>query len=592
MKTERTSNVSCKAIRIGADVGGTFTDVVVVDGQGNLSSQKVLSTPPHFEGAVIAAIRDWLGASGIAGRHVKEVAHGTTVATNAVLERRGAKTALITTKGFRDVLELRRIRVPVLYDWFFEKPKELVERYLRFEVDERILANGEVQVHLQESELWALKEKLEKEAVESVAICFLHAYAYPEHEMLVGRFLRKHLPHLTVSLSSKYEVGASLSTGSRLMGGSGELIRAPSLDIAEVGAGGGSIAYLDRAGGFHVGPRSAGAVPGPACYRQGGSEPTVTDANVVLGYIRPGPLANGEVQVDPEAARRAIQDKIAGPLGINVFEAAEGIHRIANTRIMKALREVSTERGRDPREFILMAFGGSGPVHAAGLAAELSVQRVLVPPLPGLFSALGLLFSNVEHHGVRSCLLTTEALFPGEIERLRGTLRNEILAWFKQEGYSADRVRLGYSVDMRSRGQTSGIRIPLPAKPLTAQAVSALREAFEDEHERLYGHRSDAENTVEVLAVRLVGEAMRDQTEGFLQPLDLKGETTPSRMAYFGSRWGAIDTPVVARASLHGGTTGPLLIDEYDSTVVVPPATRVWLDDRQNIVMEGFGSHQ
>ena len=460
MKAERTSNVSREAIRIGADVGGTFTDVVVVDGQGNISSQKVLSTPPHFEGAVIAAIRDWLGASGIAGRHVKEVAHGTTVATNAVLERRGAKTALITTKGFRDVLELRRIRVPVLYDWFFEKPKELVERYLRFEVDERILANGEVQVHLQESELWALKEKLEKEAVESVAICFLHAYAYPEHEMLVGRFLRKHLPHLTVSLSSKilperkeyertattvvnayvcpvmrgylnalrrylremeieapllvmqsaggltpeddaatrpvfvlesgpaagvlaaaaaagkmglrnvitfdmggttakasmieegrlgyhpeYEVGASLSTGSRLMGGSGELIRAPSLDIAEVGAGGGSIAYLDRAGGFHVGPRSAGAVPGPACYRQGGSEPTVTDANVVLGYIRPGPLANGEVQVDPEAARRAIQDKIAGPLGINVFEAAEGIHRIANTRIMKALREVSTERG-------------------------------------------------------------------------------------------------------------------------------------------------------------------------------------------------------------------------------------------------------
>ena len=707
MKAERTSNVSREAIRIGADVGGTFTDVVVVDGQGNISSQKVLSTPPHFEGAVIAAIHDWLGASGIAGRHVKEVAHGTTVATNAVLERRGAKTALITTKGFRDVLELRRIRVPVLYDWFFEKPKELVERYLRFEVEERILANGEVQVHLQESELCALKEKLEKEAVESVAICFLHAYAYPEHEMLVGRFLRKHLPHLTVSLSSKilperkeyertattvvnayvcpvmrgylnalrrylremeieapllvmqsaggltpeddaatrpvfvlesgpaagvlaaaaaagkmglrnvitfdmggttakasmieegrlgyhpeYEVGASLSTGSRLMGGSGELIRAPSLDIAEVGAGGGSIAYLDRAGGFHVGPRSAGAVPGPACYRQGGSEPTVTDANVVLGYIRPGPLANGEVQVDPEAARRAIQEKIAGPLGINVFEAAEGIHRIANTRIMKALREVSTERGRDPREFILMAFGGSGPVHAAGLAAELSVQRVLVPPLPGLFSALGLLFSNVEHHGVRSCLLTTKALFPREIERLRGTLRKEMLAWFKQAGYSADRVRLGYSVDMRSRGQTSEIRIPLLAKPLTAQAVSALREAFEDEHERLYGHRSDAENTVEVLAVRLVGKAVRDQTEGFLQPLALKGETAPSRMAYFGSRWGAIDTPVVARASLHGSTTGPLLIDEYDSTVVVPPATRVWLDDRQNIVMEGFSSHQ
>ena len=354
----KNSNGPRGAIRIGADVGGTFTDVVVVDGQGNLFSQKVPSTPPHFERAVIAAIRDWLGSTGISGGRVREVSHGTTVATNAVLERRGARTALVTTKGFRDVLELRRIRVPVLYDWFFEKPGELVERYLRFEVDERILANGDVRTRLRQSELWALKKKLEQEAVESVAVCFLHAYAYPEHEMMAGRFLRKHLPHLTVSLSSEilperreyertattvvnayvrpvmhgylgelrrslrrmeieapllimqsgggltpeddaasrpvfvlesgpaagvlataaaagkmglpnviafdmggttakasmiedgrlgyhseYEVGASLSTGSRLMGGSGELIRVPSLDIAEVGAGGGSIAY-------------------------------------------------------------------------------------------------------------------------------------------------------------------------------------------------------------------------------------------------------------------------------------------------------------------------------------------------------------
>lgn len=707
MKAAKRAILRQGGVRIGADVGGTFTDVVVLDGRGNLHTQKVPSTPPHFEEAVIRAIRVWLGSTGISGARVREVAHGTTVATNAVLERRGATTALVTTKGFRDVLELRRIRVPVLYDWFFQKPRELVERYLRFEVDERVLANGEVQVGLRESELWDLKKKLEQEAVQSVAVCFLHAYAYPEHEMMAGRFLRKHLPHLTVSLSSEilperkeyertattavnayvrpvmrgylnalrrslrrmdieapllimqsaggltpeddaatrpvfvlesgpaagvlaaattagriglanlitfdmggttakasmieegrlgyhseYEVGASLSTGSRLMGGSGELIRAPSLDIAEVGAGGGSIAYLDRAGGLHVGPRSAGAVPGPACYRQGGKEPTVTDANVVLGYVRPGPLANGEVHVDPEAARRAIQDQIAGPLGVGLFEAAEGIHRIANTRIMKALREVSTERGRDPREFVLMAFGGSGPVHAAGLAEELSVQRAMIPELPGLFSALGLLCSDVERHGVRSCLLSIESLCPREIEQLRKTLEKDMLAWFQRAGYSAERVQLACSVDMRFRGQTSEIRVPLPAKPLTPEDVATLRQTFEAEHERLYGHRSAAGHTVEVLAVRLVGNATRDQTEGFPEPVKLQGEAAPSRMAYFGSRWGAIDTPVVARTSLREITRGPLLIDEYDSTVVVPPATRVWLDDLQNVVMEGAGSHQ
>ncbi|MCY3757698.1 MAG: hydantoinase/oxoprolinase family protein, partial [Acidobacteria bacterium] len=277
---------------------------------------------------------------------------------------------------------------------------------------------------------------------------------------------------------SEYDVGASLSTGSRLMGGSGELIRAPSLDIAEVGAGGGSVAYLDRAGGLHVGPRSAGAVPGPACYRRGGMEPTVTDANVVLGYVRPGPLANGEVHVDQEAARRAVQDRIAGPLGIGLFEAAEGIHRIANTRIMKALREVSTERGRDPREFVLMAFGGSGPVHAAGLGEELSVGKVIVPVLPGLFSSLGLLFSNVEHHGVRSCLLSMETLHPREIEQVRETLWKEMREWFGRQGISADNIQPSYSADMRIRGQTSEIRVPLPPSPLTAKEISTVRQTF------------------------------------------------------------------------------------------------------------------
>ncbi len=492
------------SIRVGADVGGTFTDVVFADAEGKVWTHKIPSTPPDFETAVLKAISQLLRDTTASGSDVTEVAHGTTVATNAILERRGALTALVTTQGFRDVLELRRIRAPQMYDLFFEKPPELVERFLRFEISERLSARGEVLAPVDPVELAQLTQRLKEEKVESVAVCLLHAYAYPQHEILVGDFLRRHLPQVQVSLSSEilrerkeyertattvvnayvrpvmrgylaalragmraltihspllimqsaggltpeeeatrrpvyvlesgpaagvlasqataghlglknvitldmggttakaslieggkvryspeYEVGASLSAGNRLVGGGGELIRAPSIDIAEVGSGGGSIAYLDGAGGVRVGPRSAGAVPGPACYSRGGQQPTVTDANVVLGYIRPGPLANGEITIDSDVAGRAVQDRIAASLDMDLLQAAEGIHRIANARTMRALRAVSTERGRDPREFVLMAFGGSGPVHAAGLAQELHIRRVIVPPLPGPVQRFG-----------------------------------------------------------------------------------------------------------------------------------------------------------------------------------------------------------
>ena len=508
------------SLRIGADVGGTFTDVVVIDQQGNVAHRKVPSTPPDFERAVLDALQTLLPEISDRDSTVSAVAHGTTVATNAVLEHRGARTALVTTAGFRDVLELRRIRAPQLYDLFFEKPEPLVPRYLRLELNERISADGRQLAVPDNAELHRIAEKLTSEGVESIAVCLLHSYAYPEHEQMVGRFLRDVLPDVPVSLSCEvlrerreyertattvvnayvrpvmhgylenlhqgmheqtidapllimqsaggltpeqdarrrpvyvlesgpaagvlaasflagqsgidnlitfdmggttakasliengranyspqYEVGASLSAGNCLLGGAGELIRAPTIDIAEVGAGGGSLAFLDRAGGLRVGPQSAGAVPGPVCYGRGGRQATLTDANVALGYIRPGPLADGQVAIDEDQAWRVIHDQIAVPLGLSIEEAAEGIHRIANARTMRALRSVSTERGRDPREFVLLAFGGSGPVHAVGLAEELQSPTVMVPRLPGLFSALGLLFSGIEHHSARSCRL-------------------------------------------------------------------------------------------------------------------------------------------------------------------------------------------
>ena len=686
--------------RIGADVGGTFTDVIAMDGRGRVWIHKVPSSPPNYEQAVLRGVEELIRSTGGAtGRAVAEVAHGTTVATNAVLEHRGARTALVTTRGFRDVFELRRLRAPQLFNLFFEKPKTLVDRHLRFEVSERISATGEVLRALPEAELEVLKDRLAGEQVESVAVCLLHSYAYPDHELKIGEFLRRELPQVelslscevlrerreyertattvvnsyvlplirryldalrdglramevvaplqimqstggltpdedaarrpvfilesgpaagvlaarhmvrelglknaitfdmggttakaslieggTISYSSEYEVGSTLSSTSRLVGGAGELIRVPTIDIAEVGAGGGSIAYLDSAGSLHVGPRSAGADPGPVCYQKGGREPTLTDANVVLGYIRAGKLANGDVQIDSEAAARAIQERIAAPLGLGLLEAAFGIHRIANAATMRALREVSTQRGRDPREFALIAFGGSGPIQAAGLGRQLRVPRILVPPLPGLFSAAGLLFSDVEHHDVRSCLLSGDSLTIQALSEYKCDMERDMLARFEREGYEAQRVILECHLDMRYRGQYSDLRIPMDRELEAEGAIEALTQAFQREHSLLYGHTSD--DSIEAVAVRLIGKVPPDVSSVRLVPAEITLKEGESRRAYYGEPWGTIDTAVLSRAGIGAGVRGPVLVDEYDSSIVVPPDMQVRLDPQNNLIME------
>jgi N-methylhydantoinase A/oxoprolinase/acetone carboxylase beta subunit len=661
--------------RIGVDVGGTFTDVILQHADGSATIRKLLSTPPNYDAAVVEAVAGLVNGSVVAG-----VVHGTTVATNAVLERRGALTALVTTAGFRDVLELRRLRIPRMYEPFWRKPEPLVPRRLRLEVGERMGPDGTVIRPLDPDEARTVAAQLREAEVESVAVCLLHSYLYPEHEERLGEILREELPGVAISLSSEilreqreyersattvvnayvrplmehyvadirqgldaagvdapltimqssggvmtaedaklrpvlalesgpaagvvaalgmarrlgypnaiafdmggttakasliengavargreYEVGGSLSAGSRLMRGSGELLRIPTIDIAEVGAGGGSLAWLDTAGGLQVGPRSAGASPGPACYGRGGEEPSVTDANVFLGYIPEGPLADGQITVRRELAERALE-RVAAPLGLTTEEAAAGIHAIANARMTRALRSVSSEKGRDPREFALIAYGGAGPVHAVGLAEDLGCRTVLVPALAGLFSSLGLLYARPEFHDVHTCHLNARTVEPAEIEDVFTRMRERL------EG--DEYVR---SAELRYQGQTWEIEIEA-SDPID---LGALIAAFEDEHERLYGVRGEEGAPIEIRALRLAGLG-RSSAVDRLSLAGASVERGGMRTTTLG------ELPVRARPSI-GETAeqGPMLIDEYDTTVVVRPGWTVRRDrSTETLILE------
>jgi N-methylhydantoinase A/oxoprolinase/acetone carboxylase beta subunit len=669
--------VSSAAARVGVDVGGTFTDVILHGGDGRVLVRKLLSTPPSYDRAVVDAVGA-LAADD--GGSVAEVIHGTTVATNAVLERRGSPTALVTTAGFRDVLELRRLRIPHMYDLFWRKPPPLVERRLRFELDERVTADGTILRPLDEQESRLLAARLRATGVESVAVCFLHSYLYPDHEERLGAILAEELPGATISLSSRilreqreyertattvvnayvrplmasyidrirtgldgigldgplqimqssggvmasddaklkpvfalesgpaagvvaargiaeqlglpnviafdmggttakasliedgaisrgreYEVGGSMSAGSRLIRGAGELLRIPTIDIAEVGAGGGSIAWIDPAGGLQVGPRSAGADPGPACYGRGGVEPTVTDANVLLGYIPEGGVADGQITISVELAEEAV-GRVAASLGLDLLAAAAGIHRIANARMTRALRSVSSEKGRDPRDFALVAYGGSGPIHAAGLAEDLGVDTVVVPAVAGLFSAVGLLYARPEFHEVRTCHLDADTCEPSTVASLVGELEAQLAPVLD----GRDGIELRRSADLRYGGQSWEVEVELAPGPVDRAALDVLRERFEDEHERLYGVRDRPGSPVEIRALRLTALGPPAASRSFQVDGGRPGGTAVSRaLAVDGERR---DAPVRLRASF-GETPepGPLLVDEYDTTVVVPP---------------------
>jgi N-methylhydantoinase A len=677
-------------VRVAFDIGGTFTDVILSFDDRRMVTAKVLSTL-DVVGSEIA----YLIERSDNDEDVESFVHATTVCSNALIQRTTPDVALITTKGFRDVLEMMGQRGPSSHDRDWERISPLVPRHLRFEVRERILTDGSIQTPLCIEDVEAIVPSLVREGVSVVAVCLINSYVNSAHERLVLDTLAAIAPGLTVSLSSlvhpeikEYErtsttvINASLvpvvteyldrlqvhldrfspalrimqSNGGTVsasiarhrpmtmvesgpaagvlaaatvarelaldhvlsfdMGGTtakaclieggqplekagtevagstsavrrrsqGHALRVPSLDIVEVGAGGGSIAWIDDSGALRAGPASAGADPGPACYGRGGTLPTVTDANVALGYINPDAIADSALNIDREAALASIERHIVGPLGMDVFEAAHGIIEVANATMMRALRAVSTERGRDIRELTLVAFGGSGPVHAASLCERVGVTRVLVPPLSGVFSALGLLLAGERIDFVHSVERSLSSI---DVVAIRTAFEEMSSTAVRELGDVVDPAAMvsECSLDLRYGRVASEINVAVETDDLDLSGAAAR---FQQAHEREFGFVGKGD--VQLVNVRLRVTALGDRV-GFtdLFPADARSDTTigdeRKRLAYFGPQFGMVPTRVLTRSMIRSVEPGPIIVEEETTTVVVRPGWSVASDSLGNLVM-------
>jgi N-methylhydantoinase A len=686
-------------VRVGIDIGGTFTDVVQLDATGKAEVFKVPSTPADYSAGVLDGLASVL--VGTPPDSLAALLHATTVGTNAILEGRGARTGLITTDGFRDVLELGRMRLPQLYNVLYEKRPPLVRRALRRVVGERMLASGVAVMTPEPTEVVRELDLLVEAGIESLAVCLLNAHVNPAHERLVAAIARERYPSLPLSISNDlvpevgeyertsttvinaylqpivssylesiaasllekeigapvfvmqsnggvmtlahamdrpchlvesgpaagviaarelvrrslrasgidgaivfdmggttakasviedgeirvttdYEVGGRLSEWGGFMGGGGYALKLPVIDIAEVGAGGGSLLGVDSAGALHVGPESAGADPGPACYGRS-SVATVTDANVVLGFLNPMHLLGGTVRLDADAAEHAVDEQVARPLGLGRLEAAWSAHVVANSSMLPAIKAVTSQRGRDPREFVLIAFGGSGPVHAAGLAQLLEVPRVVVPPHPGVFSAFGLLAARSQHSVVRSFFRLYDKLDPRELDDVFTELERAAVAELAGS-HQRPEVEIQRALDVRYVGQGSELTVALDGGPVTPGTLGDSRARFEREHERAYRHRSDTA-PLEIVAVRLSATGGASPVASRYEQPDQSGERS-SRPVFFGPG-GLHETPILVRGDLgRAPLAGPLVIEEYDATTVVPPGSTAELDADGNILID------
>jgi N-methylhydantoinase A len=682
------------SLRVGIDIGGTFTDLVAISGDGVVTTYKTASTPDDYGEGIIEGLRALLADR---PGTVTDVLHATTVGSNTVLEAKGAKTALITTRGFRDILEIRDLRMPVLYDIGWSKPRALVERRLRLEVTEKTRPDGSVAIPLDLASLEPVIAMLRAENVISVAICLLHSYANPAHERAVAHAVRDALPDLAISISSDIlpeikeyprtsttvinayvqpvvrayitaldarlrglgidaplqlmqsngglasasfaadspahiiesgpaagvvggaalarrlderrivtfdmggttakaglvedgevlrteaiEVGGGVMAGSRLLVGAGYMLKLPAIDLAEVGAGGGSICRLDRAGAPKVGPESAGAAPGPVCYGRGGTAPTITDCSLALGYLDPGGLTGGTMRLDLEAARAAIHRDLAVPLGLSTEAAAHGMLRLASATMMRAIRAVSVERGRDPRQFAMLAFGGNGPLFAAGIAAELGISRIIIPPLPGVFSAFGLLVADAEHHARQSIRVRLERADPDRINLIMTELTEAGRQRLVRDGFAPARQIFQRAAFARYAGQSSEIEVALPDAGITPATIATL---FADEHEKTYGFRAPEGEPVELIGLSVMARGLPEQPRLPARIPPFAQQVPSSRRAWFPDQ-GWLETPVVDRAGLAGSVAGPLIVQEYDATCLVPEGMTARVDDFGNIRLQ------
>jgi len=685
-------------VRVAVDIGGTFTDIVVMSGDGTLHESKVSTTPDDPSRAVVSGLDALLKELGIPGPNVEEVLHGTTVGSNTILQRSGARTGLITTRGFRDVLEIGRIRMPDMFDLTWDKPKPLVPRRHRLEVAERVAADGSVVEPLNEASVVAAGEQLVAAGIQSVAICLINSYRNPAHEQRIEAILRERFPNLLVTASyavlperkeyertsttvvnayllsamrsylrnieaglrsvgiaapirvitsnggmlavetacekpvfvvasgpaggvigaarlgeaisqpdlivfdmggttakaviiedgrpgmtSEYEFRDGISTSSRFVKAGGYMLKVPAIDIAEVGAGGGSLAAIDKGGLLKVGPESAGAMPGPACYGLGNDRPTVTDANVVLGLINPRSLAGGRLAIDRRLSEEAILTHAAKPLGLSLEEAAHGIRAVANAAMSRAIRAVTVERGRDPRDLTLIAMGGNGGIHALDVARDLGISRVVVPPLAGVFSAVGMLTSNLEHIALDTVTRFLDTLTTADLKAMKQSLAADVTRRLAVDGFTGADVSLAWEADLRHEGQATELTVHYDGDEPTEMATR-----FVAEYLKTYSYKD--ESPIELVKLRVVGRGLRNRRLDFKRlaiETRASAPTSRRRAIHFARGAAAIDTEVVPRSALPSSPRrGPLVIEEFDATTVVPPDASVHRDSIGNIVLE------
>ena len=689
--------------RLGVDIGGTFTDAVMMnEDSGEISLVKMASTPRDPSLGFMNVVERTLMERGVEPGDISYIVHGTTVVTNTIIEGKGARTALIATEGFRDVFEIARQIRPKLYDIFCEKPPPLVPRYLCYGVPERLNYAGEVLKGLDEDAVRTVVRQLANEQVESVVVCLLHSYANPVHERRVGEILRQEMPGVYISLSADlcpemreyfrasttavngvvlpvvnrylgnleerlielgavvdlhlmtsaggivsskvarqepvhliesgpaagmiaataigelagiknlisfdmggttakaglveegtpriaadFEVGSAAVAESR---GAGYPVRSPVVDLVEIGAGGGSIAWIDAGGALRVGPKSAGADPGPACYGKGQKNPCITDANLLLGRINADYFIGGEQQLWTAGAAAAVQD-VAGQIGKDMIETAHGIIEIANANMVGALRLISVQRGFDPRDFVLVAYGGAGPMHANALARELQIPKVLIPPSPGGTSALGLLVSDIKHDYVFSYIQPMEGIDFSFINQRFCKMEEEALQLLAAEGIAAADMHLLRAFDMRYVGQSFELKVETPSRELVQSDSESLNASFFKDHKRAYGFADHGEPT-EVINLRLTAIGKIKKPSFALQkPEGENGENAlkGKREVYFSEAGGMVPCKIYDRYKLRCGNKvdGPAIVEEVDSTVVVHPHYKATVDPYGNIFIEG-----